>query len=60
MHARSQPRSRLHSQIVDVGGVPVKVATPASLFRMKRGTLRLKDQGDALMLLERFPDVERS
>ena len=50
----------LESQIVDIGGVPVKVATPASLFRMKRGTLRPKDQGDALMLLERFPDLERN
>lgn len=49
----------LESQIVDVGGVSIKVATPASLFRMKRGTLRPKDQGDALMLLERFPDLER-
>lgn len=50
----------LQSQVVDVSGVPVKVATPASLFRMKRGTLRPKDQGDALMLLERFPDLKRN
>jgi hypothetical protein len=32
----------------------VNVATPAMLYRMKRGTVRLKDRADAEMLKQRF------
>jgi hypothetical protein len=30
------------------------VATPGTLYRMKKGTVRLKDQADAALLKERF------
>lgn len=38
----------------------VSVASPAMLYRMKRGTVRLKDRADAELLKERFglPDEE--
>jgi hypothetical protein len=32
----------------------VSVATPATLYRMKRGTVRLKDRADAALLKDRF------
>ena len=32
----------------------VSVATPATLYRMKRDTVRLKDKADADMLKQRF------
>ena len=35
-------------------GIPVRVATPETLFRMKKGTLRWKDRLDAEKLRERF------
>jgi hypothetical protein len=34
--------------------VTVSVASPATLYRMKRGTVRLKDRADAELLKERF------
>ena len=42
------------AEIKDVDGTPVRVATPAALYRMKKGTLRLQDQADAAALRERF------
>jgi hypothetical protein len=44
----------LESQTVDVEGVPVTVATPATLHRMKRATLRPIDRADAAALREKF------
>ena len=44
----------LEFQTVDFHGVSVRVVTPACLYRMKRGTLRLEDQRDADRLQERF------
>jgi hypothetical protein len=41
-------------EVVDVQGVPVRVATPATLYRMKRDTVRPKDRLDAMMLREAF------
>ena len=38
-------------------GAPVRVATPATLYEMKKGTLRLQDQADAAALKEAF-DLE--
>lgn len=35
-------------------GIPVRVATPAMLFRMKKDTLRWKDRIDAQKIKERF------
>jgi hypothetical protein len=36
------------------GSLMVSVATPETLYRMKRGTVRLKDRSDAELLRERF------
>jgi hypothetical protein len=44
----------LEAQTLDVRGVPVRVATPRTLYRMKRGTVRAKDHLDAAMLREAF------
>ena len=44
----------LRSEKVDLGGVSVTVATPATLYRMKKGTIRPKDWGDAEALRRRF------
>jgi len=35
-------------------GIPVRVATPAMLYRMKKATVRWKDQIDAQQLRDRF------
>ncbi|HEX9818031.1 MAG TPA: nucleotidyl transferase AbiEii/AbiGii toxin family protein [Methylomirabilota bacterium] len=48
----------LESEIVSVEGVPARVATPATLYRMKRGTLRPIDRADAAALREKFGLVE--
>ncbi|HKY27268.1 MAG TPA: hypothetical protein VJM12_04900 [Pyrinomonadaceae bacterium] len=32
----------------------VRVATPAALYRLKKGTVRLQDHADAAALRERF------
>lgn len=44
----------LEAQRVDFEGVSVTVATPRTLYRMKRGTVRPKDWGDAAALRARF------
>ena len=44
----------IDAEIKDVDGTSVRVATPAALYRMKKGTLRLQDQADAAALRERF------
>jgi hypothetical protein len=44
----------LESERIDLGGVLVSVATPATLYRMKKGTIRPKDWGDAEALRRRF------
>ena len=38
-------------------GIAVRVATPAALYRMKKGTVRAKDHQDAAALRQRF-DLE--
>ena len=35
-------------------GIPVQIATPATLYRMKRDTMRWKDRIDAQKIKERF------
>ena len=42
------------AEIKDIDGTSVRVATPAALYRMKKGTVRLQDQADAAALRERF------
>jgi hypothetical protein len=44
----------LESQRIDFQGILVSVATPKTLYRMKKSTIRLKDKADAFMLKERF------
>ncbi len=44
----------LEFEKLDLGGVTVSVATPATLYRMKKGTVRLKDRADAEALRRRF------
>lgn len=39
---------------LDFGGLSVSVATPETLYRMKKDTVRPKDWGDAEMLRRRF------
>ncbi len=44
----------LEASVYSYGDVDVKVATPATLYRMKRDTVRLRDKADAQMLKEKF------
>lgn len=42
------------AEVKEVDGTQVRVATPAALYRLKKGTVRLQDQVDAAALRERF------
>jgi hypothetical protein len=44
----------LSATVYSYGDVNVKVATPETLYRMKRDTVRLRDKADAQMLKEKF------
>lgn len=44
----------LHGILRATEGVPVRLATPETLYRMKRGTLRDVDRGDAEALRRMF------
>lgn len=44
----------LEATVHSYGDVQVKVATPDTLYRMKRDTVRLRDKADAHLLKERF------
>jgi len=44
----------LAAETVSWGGVNVRVATPETLYKMKKDTLRLVDRADAAELRERF------
>jgi hypothetical protein len=44
----------LEWQAVDLEGTPVRVATPRTLYRMKRDTVRPQDRLDAAALRRRF------
>ena len=44
----------IEAEIKILEGTSVRVATPAALYRLKRGTLRSKDHQDAAALRERF------
>jgi hypothetical protein len=44
----------LEWQPIELFGVPVPVATPGTLIRMKRDTVRPQDRADVLRLRERF------
>jgi hypothetical protein len=44
----------VQAEIKELDGVDVKVATPAALYRLKKGTVRALDHQDAAALRERF------
>lgn len=44
----------LEAETIAIDGVPVRIATPRTLVRMKRGTLRPSDQADAAALARKF------
>lgn len=44
----------LETERVPLEDLTVTVVTPRTLYRMKRGTIRLRDQADAELLRERF------
>jgi hypothetical protein len=44
----------LEATVHSYGDVSVRVATPETLYRMKRNTVRLRDQADAQVLKEKF------
>ena len=44
----------LKSDVREFAGVRVNVATPETLFRMKKDTVRPRDRADAALLRERF------
>jgi hypothetical protein len=44
----------LEAAVYTYGDVAVKVATPHTLYRMKRDTVRLRDKADAQVLKEKF------
>lgn len=49
----------LEAERIQMGTMSVSVATPRTLYRMKRDTVRLKDRADAEMLRQRFKLEER-
>lgn len=44
----------VEAEVKEIDGTAVRVATPATLYRMKKGTVRLQDHADAAALRERF------
>jgi hypothetical protein len=48
----------LVAQTIMVEGVPVRVATPSTLYRMKRDTVRPIDRADAAALRQKFGIVD--
>lgn len=48
----------IEAETLEIEGAPVRVATPAMLFRMKRDTVRPIDRADALASQQAF-DLER-
>ncbi|MFN2323301.1 MAG: nucleotidyl transferase AbiEii/AbiGii toxin family protein [Trueperaceae bacterium] len=44
----------LNSEVRDLGGVPVRLATPATLYAMKHDTVRPVDRADAERLRDAF------
>ena len=44
----------IDAEVMEESGTKVRVATPAALYRMKKGTVRSRDHVDAAALRERF------
>lgn len=49
----------LDAETYEIRGVPVRLVTAETLYRMKRDTIRPKDKIDALNLVQRFDLKER-
>jgi hypothetical protein len=47
-------------EVKEIDGTRVSVATPAALYRLKKGTARAKDSQDAAALRERFHLTEEA
>jgi Nucleotidyl transferase AbiEii toxin, Type IV TA system len=52
--------SDLEAEVKIFRGIPVRVATPKTLYRMKKDTVRGKDKVDAEALRQTFPEVEEN
>ena len=48
------------AEIKEIDGTRVRVATPAALYRLKKGTVRAKDHQDAVALRDRFNLTDES
>ena len=46
--------AEVESEVVQIEGISVRVATPRMLYRMKRDTVRPQDRADAELLKQRF------
>jgi len=44
----------VEAEVVHIEGIPIRVATPRMLYRMKRDTVRPQDRADAELLKQRF------
>lgn len=44
----------IDSEVQEVDGTQIRIATPAALYRLKKGTVRSQDHVDAAALRERF------
>ena len=44
----------LEAETLEIKGVPVRLVTPATLYQMKRNTVRPQDRMDAFNLREKF------
>ncbi|MGE0495601.1 MAG: hypothetical protein AB7S38_40730 [Vulcanimicrobiota bacterium] len=44
----------IESTMIDFEETPVRVATPATLYKMKRDTVRPRDRADATVLQQKF------
>ena len=44
----------LEAETVTFDGIPIRLALPATLYRMKKDTVRPQDRADAALLKERF------
>lgn len=49
----------LDSELHTIDGIEVRLATPATLYRMKRDTVRYKDHEDAAKLRQKFDLTEK-
>ena len=44
----------IDAEVIEEDGIQIRVATPAALYRMKKGTIRSLDHADAAALRKRF------